>query len=191
MTTNEIENIEQNVGRLPKSYRKWIEQGVTKDSAYNMYTLEWISSSHVLNVDIGQEEDVLKGILPIGVFHGVAFWCLDNTNEGRVILCPHDDIVADLYAPSVEGWLYRICLTEAANFCDEDDVVQEQLQRWASLLEGPKPNWAEHIKVLAQAQVKNMGGHTGVIADEEVEAIIAKEFGSEYLTEKVMFLKPD
>lgn len=190
MVTKEIENIERSIGKLPKSYRDWIEQGITKDSSYNMYLLEWISSSNLLKIEIAPE-GVLDGILPIGVFHGVAFWCLDNKNNGRVILCPHDDIVADFYAPSVEGWIYRICLQEASNFCDEDEIVQKQLQLWASLLEESKPTWAEHIMLLAKSKVKNMGQHSGVISDEEVEAIIAKEFGSEYLTEKVEFLNPD
>ena len=185
-----VRDIEISVGKLPESYCEWIEKGVTTDDSYNMYLLDWISGSEVLKLEIAPE-GVLEGILPIAVFHSVDFWCLDNKNGGRVILCPHDDIVAELYAPSVEGWMYRVCLGEASDFCDEDEIVQKQLILWATLIEKSKPIWAEHIKTLAQSQAKDIGEYYGVISKQEVNDIMTKEFGSEYVRgDKVEFLNP-
>ena len=153
MTSKVVRDIEFRVGEIPESYREWIEKGVTTDDSYDMYLLEWVSISDVLKIEIAPE-GTLEGIIAIGIFHGVSLWCLDNKNGGRVILCPHDDIVAELYAPPVEGWIYRICLEEASNFCDEDEIVQKQLFLWATLIEKSKPIWAEHITKLAKLPVE-------------------------------------
>lgn len=191
MRLKTVRDIEVSVGKLPESYCEWIEKGVTTDDAYTMYLLDWISSSEVLQFEIAPE-GALEGIIPIAVLDGVDLWCLDNKNGGRMILCPHDDIVAALYAPSIEGWIYRICLGEASDFCDEDVVVQKQLLLWATLLEKSKPVWAEHIKTLAKSQATDMGEYYGVISKQEVKDIITKEFGPEYARgDKVEFLKPE
>lgn len=185
-----IDSIEVRTGKLPKAYIEWLENGVTGDEKYSMYSLEWIGTTNILNIEISPE-GALDGILPIGIFHGVALWCLDNKRGGRVILCPHDDIVASLYAPSVEGWLYRNCLEQAYDFCDEDEIVLKQLKLWAKLIEPSKPEWAEHIYKLAESEVKEFGDYIGVIDESEVSRIVECEFGQEYINGYVEFLLPE
>lgn len=185
---NDISNIEGELGKFPETYREWIVKGVTNDEAYNFYSLEWIPSDRILDLACNSEENYLPGIVPIGILFDVELWCLDLKNGGQAILCPHDGIVADLYAPSIEAWLYRICLTEASDYADEDEIVQKQLLIWSKLLTSNSPKWGEHVRSLSETSATNSGDNYGSITRNDVNLIIEKEFGPKYLGSNVEFL---
>ncbi len=185
---NDISNIESELGKLPETYRTWIMKGVTNDEGYDFYSLDSIPSDRILDIVRNREENYLPGIVPIGILFDLELWCLDLQNGCRVILCPHDDIVADLYAHSIEAWLYRICLTEATNYCDEDEIEHKQLLLWSNLLSSCSPKWSEHIRSLSEISATNNGDNYGSINRDDVNLIIEKEFSSEYLGTNVEFL---
>ena len=187
-----IQKIEEKFGKLPDAYRQWILLGVTGDASFALCSVDWIEADSVLDVHVVQEpEQGLPGIFPIASFYSVCLWCIDNHRGGRVILCPHDDVMAKLYAPSVVAWAYRICLEEAANFTDEDDIVREKLVLWAGLIQGSQPAWAAQIIELAGLPEQKFDYGTGVISRREVDEIILHSFGQEYLDGEVEFLLPE
>ncbi|MFZ6874482.1 SMI1/KNR4 family protein [Undibacterium sp. Di27W] len=187
-----IKKIEKKFGKLPEAYRQWILLGVTSDERFTLCSVDWIEAASVLDVHVVQEpEQGLPGIFPIASFYSVCLWCIDNHMGGRVILCPHDEVMAKLYAPSVVAWAYRMGLEEAANFTDEDDIVRGKLVLWAGLIQDSQPEWAAHIVQLAGLPEQRFEYGTGVISRQEVDEIILKSFGQVYLDGEVEFLLPE
>ena len=187
----EIESVERVVGPLPSSYRDWVERGIPEDEGYELYSVEWMPVSHILGTEIAPDEPFLPGIFPVATYHGLSLWCIDNQNGGRVILCPHDDYLAELYAPNVDAWICRSCMEMATDFPDEIEEIQRQLIAWGELLRETSTGWGSHLLELAKIEPTDIEGNLAVIAKSEVDSWVERELGEEYSGSPVVqFLEP-
>ena len=195
MNLENIVTIEKLYGKLPKIYHDCLSEGMAETDDYRTYSIDLFNVEQVSKISVAPEDCeidemkpvALEGLIPIASFHNVDLWVLDNQRGGRIIRVPHDDNEASLFAPSMEAWIYRLCLEEASDFPDEDEVVQAGLARWGKFLSRYAPAWGEHIIKLSKTPYSE--DSNGVISDSEVENILRKEFKEEELLGYVKFLR--
>ncbi len=189
-----IAEIEKRVGALPAAYRRWIEEGVPEDPRFHVGEfLEWFPPTMGMEAhtrsDVGWGERGVEGLWPLGSCNQAALWCLDNQRGQRVIL--FEGAKAELYAPTVEGWLLRIALDLASGF-DEDEAesVRGTMLNLSSLLERTQRAWATRLRTLAREPVLAVEGksYVALVPPERVERVVEAELGSNYLDGEVEYL---
>lgn len=195
MKSDIINTLEKLHGKLPKIYYDCINEGITENHEYKTYSIELFSAENILSINVAPEDceiDEMKpvaldGLIPIANLHDVDLWVLDNRRGGRVIRVPHDDNEAHIYAPSFEAWIYRLCLEEAADFPDEDEIVLRGLLRWGEFLSRYVKSWGEHLIKLSQMTLPDNA--IGVIKERDLDYILKQEFKLEEIEGYVDFLR--
>lgn len=192
---------------LPPGYRAWSRERYTdyrqSDEQYLwVHEAEWIPPKEIQETDLSRV-NVLPGLIPFAFTGAGDHWCwLSQANnpsaEYDVLLCYHDEELADLFAPTFPAWFYRSALDYASGGFDADpegiDEARAHLRLWSERLSEICPGaWAQHLASLADTapftydrpSLRGSYQMFGFITAMDVEATVVDQLGPRYLKEKV------
>jgi hypothetical protein len=142
------------------------------------------------------------GFIPFAFTGGGDHWCWypEYATNGvtPVVLCPHDDMMAEFYAPDFLGSVYRQMLDFAASNLDEKDepLARQHLKRWHDDL-GPMfpASWRATIAKLQTAPVQSweVGKLTkfkqvGLLSPREYRLIVERDLPFDKLDETFQWM---
>jgi hypothetical protein len=167
-----------------------------------VHEAEWLPPDEIPQFDLWRS-NIIPGLIPFAFSCTGDNWCW-NTQvkngdaEYDVLYCPHDEKLADRFAPTFPAWFYRNCLDYASGAFDQNDSAIEEarmnLRFWSERLSEIHPGaWADHLAGLAQTQPseykhpKLRASITlfGFITAMKIDEIVADQFGPGYLEQKV------
>ncbi len=192
---------------LPSGYRDWSRKKYT-DYRDNMDGYLWVNEAEWIPPDEIPDRDlwrsnIIRGLIPFAFTGAGDNWCWNTQAkngdaEYEILICWHDEDLADAFAPTFPAWFYRNCLDYASGAIDsdEDDIEEgrENLRLWSERLsEIHSGQWADHLAVLAGSQpfeykhpeLRASVTMFGFITAMEVDEIVADQFGQRYLEDKV------
>ena len=199
----EMHELENQLGlTFPHGYRMWYQNAYFDRSASNSAYL-WVNDAEWLRIEeipfrSMWRDNLIGGLVPFAFTGGGDNWCWNTNHKStphdyEVLLCYRDDDLAAAYAPTFASWFYRTCLDYACcieNAPDEIHKARRYLQLWSNRMREICSNgWAEHLHSLSlidpTSSVKQVRDRTfpefGFISHEAVIAIVAEEFGVEYV----------
>jgi hypothetical protein len=159
-------------------------------------SFQWLSMVQWFElVDVPDTEisalSILGGLVPFAKTPYGDWWCwwTDRPSEGaesEVLLCRHDSIEAEVFAPTFATWVARVCLTWGATVDEEDDedAKRRDLRAWAGLLREGNGAIADHLDWFATQPVVDTPSHSedrGFASPADRGRIIAEICGSSYV----------
>ncbi len=112
--------------------------------------------------------------------------------EPEIILCPHDESEAEIFAPTFAAWLFRICLEYGTALEAASDGKEERrrLESWAEIVEtAGAGEMAGRLRQIAAAPgteiVTPIGRETALASAELIETSLRELLGPVYLETRV------
>lgn len=143
---NELITIEETFGTtLPATYKTLHNKGcfdLNHSRHLWIYEAEWVPPIEIPTRELLSYGEHVEGLIPFAFSGAGDSWCWQSNlptsnDEYQIWFCPHDSDLADIYAPSFAGWLYRCCLDYALSVdFDTDDMEEasEHMKDWSALL---------------------------------------------------------
>lgn len=203
---SDLVSIEKHFGvQLPSAYRQWFEKPYINHKRNEaeylwVYDGEWVPPDDFIKFDTGRDR-LIPGLIPFAFTGNGSSWAWNSSQttepgEFEILLCNHDEELADVYAPTFAAWFYRLCLEYAVvgieNEYKEIEKARVQLQLWSTRMEElGKSKWAEHLLMLSAAEpvkYENFVPSPGIpspqfslTTDEQVNAVVRDELGERYI----------
>ena len=182
---------------LPPGFRLWTQRNYTNHDQHPESYLwvndaEWVPPSEMTTTEMYRDRHI-PGLVPFAFTGGSDYWCFNTSSstaahEFEIILCNTDDD-ADVYAPSFASWFYRTCL-EFLTYISSDEIedARQHLGTWAQRMsELGNEVWSNHLSLLmAKPPFEYPNGSAlGLLTENEVNQIVAKELGDKYLDTQI------
>ncbi len=185
--------------RVPPAYRQLVlEHATDPDSSAYLWLpeAEWIEPAEISTWEF-LVEPALHGLVPFAFTGAGDPWCwwLGSPRVGaepEIILCPHDESEAEIFAPTFAAWLFRICLEYGTALEAASDGKEERrrLESWAEILEtagaGEMAGRLRQISAAPGTEIVTPIGREPALASAElIETSLRELLGPAYLETRV------
>ena len=218
MSNDAYAAIEKKTGfSMPELYRRMVADGVTtfpqdfrtagleNPSALLMASIhvEWMTPSDIAEHEPEDYWDKAVALVPFAQNGGGDLWCFHPGakagDDVPVALVPHDEMVAEIFAPNFEGFLFRQLLGAFSEIDpSHHSYTPEETKQCAAaeiktLTPYVRKEWIDVLKEVASRplQIKDKSGYHSFISFKDAKALAAKTFGYDKLDKSFKYQTDD